>query len=104
MDRPFARETLPYLGDLLSMVIGHLLNGMILQVYAPPKFNSKSPWKMMVGEDYLPLGMAKFVMFTPLPLDPKTMKMKVKNPQYMGYNHEKWISGATTTNSSQFDW
>ena len=32
--RPFGRGTLPYLGDLLTMVINHLLNGMILQVCA----------------------------------------------------------------------
>ena len=29
--KPFGRGTLPYLGDLLTIVINHLLNGMILQ-------------------------------------------------------------------------
>ena len=32
--RPFGREITPGLGDLLTMVINHLLDGMILQV--PP--------------------------------------------------------------------
>ena len=44
--------------------------------YTPPKFNSKSPWKMMVGEDYLPLGMAKFC--------------HVYSPTLGPQNHEKW--------------
>ena len=32
--RPFVREQ-PQLGDLLTMVINHLLNGMILQAVVP---------------------------------------------------------------------
>ena len=30
--RPFGRGTLPYLGDLLTVVINHLLTGMIPQI------------------------------------------------------------------------
>ena len=30
--KPFGKGTLPYLGNFLTMVINHLLNGMILQV------------------------------------------------------------------------
>ena len=41
MERPFGRGTLPQLGDLLTMVINHLLTGMILQVGA--RLRCKSP-------------------------------------------------------------
>ena len=52
----------PYLGDLLTMVIDHLLAGMTLQVgdmfqntNTPPKFNV-APETMVVGRQAFPIG------------------------------------------------